>query len=117
MSFLGDLRISLSGVESHSPYVAKCEKIIKDFGYKYQPTSMSTIYECEETNTPGEEWDKFMEAARACYMEMRKYSHRIGVEIRVDFKEGRANGIEGKVNSVNYQMNLLEQTAEKEGSA
>lgn len=78
--------------ESLSPYVARAINIIKSSGLTYALGPMGTAIEGE--------WDEVMKVVDDCYRELEPEFDRIYINIKVDSKKDRTNGIQGKVSSV-----------------
>lgn len=94
MSIIVDLSIfPLSGgQESLSPYVARAIDVIKRSGLSYALGPMGTAIEGE--------WDEVMGVVGECYRTLEPDFDRIYMNLKVDAKKGRENGIQGKVASV-----------------
>ncbi len=82
--------------ESLSDYVAQSEKIIHDSGVKYKFGPMSTILEGE--------WNEVIGVVEECYENMKKICHRVVCNISIDYREGRKDGLTGKVKSVQKKL-------------
>lgn len=78
--------------ESLSPYVARAIDIIKKSGLNYQLGPMGTAIEGE--------WDEVMQVVNDCYRALEPDFDRIYINMKVDAKRDRTNGIQGKVESV-----------------
>jgi uncharacterized protein (TIGR00106 family) len=81
---------------SVSPYVAKSLRIIRASGLPYKLGPMSTAIEGE--------WDEVMAVVERCFKELRKESSRIYMTLQMDYREGAANRIEGKIKSVEEKL-------------
>lgn len=77
---------------SMSPYVARVISLIRDSGLSYQLGPMGTAIEGE--------WTEVMQLVDACFREIESDSDRIYMNIKVDSRKGRTNGLSGKVKSV-----------------
>lgn len=84
------------GTQSLSPYVARAIRIVRDSGLAYQLGPMGTAIEGE--------WDEVMQVVDRCYKELEPESDRIYMNIKVDSRKGRANGLEGKTASVTEKI-------------
>lgn len=82
--------------ESVSKYVARSLKIIDESGIDYQLTPMGTILEGE--------WYEVVDVVSKCYERMRQDCPRISVRINIDYREGRENGLAGKIRSVEEKL-------------
>lgn len=80
------------GEQSLSPYVARALDIIRQSGLEYRLGPMGTAIEGE--------WEEVMAVVDACYKALDPDSDRIYINLKVDSKKGRSNGLAGKVNSV-----------------
>ena len=81
-----------SSGESLSPYVARAIEVIKKSGLNYQLGPMGTAIEGE--------WDEVMRVVSHCYHALEPDFDRIYINMKVDAKRKRVNGIQGKVSSV-----------------
>ena len=81
---------------SVSPYVARAVRIIRDSGLPYRLGPMSTAVEGE--------YGEVMAVVEKCFQELRKDSKRIYMTLQMDYREGAANRIEGKVRSVEEKL-------------
>ena len=77
-------------------YVSRIIDIIDKSGVAYQLTPMGTILEGE--------WKVVMGVVEACFQELQKDCKRIGVGIKIDYREGGANRLRGKVDAVEKQL-------------
>ena len=81
---------------SVSPYVARSVRIIRESGLSYKLGPMSTAVEGE--------WREVMAVVEKCFTELRKDCHRIYMTLQMDYREGAANRIEGKIQSVEEKL-------------
>ncbi|MBS1169103.1 MAG: thiamine-binding protein [Burkholderiaceae bacterium] len=77
-------------------YVSRIIDIIDKSGVAYQLTPMGTILEGE--------WREVMNVVDACFEELQKDCKRIGVGIKIDYREGGVNRLKGKVDAVENQL-------------
>lgn len=77
---------------SLSPYVARALNVIKDSGLAHSLGPMGTSIEGD--------WAEVMAVVDACYRELDQDCDRIYMNIKVDSKKGRKDGLSGKVASV-----------------
>lgn len=82
--------------ESLSPYVARCEKIVRESGLPNMLTPMGTVIEGE--------WDEVMAVIRACHMAVRADCRRVSTLIRIDDREGPRGRMLQKVRSVEEKL-------------
>jgi len=82
--------------ESLSPYVSRVLKKIDDSGITYQLTPMSTILEGE--------WDEVMDVVRDCFFELKQDCPRIGVHLKVDYREGSQSRMSSKIESLEKKI-------------
>ncbi len=82
--------------ESLSPYVARCEKIVRESGLPNMLTPMGTVIEGE--------WDEVMAVIRACHMAVRADCRRVSTLIRIDDREGPRGRMVQKVRSVEEKL-------------
>lgn len=94
MSVIADFSIYPmdKGNQSLSPYVAKAVTIIKESGLAYKLGPMGTAIEGN--------WDQVMAVVNQCYRALEPDSERIFINLKVDAKKGRTDGLTGKVASV-----------------
>ncbi len=82
---------------SLSSFVARVEKVIKaDTKVKNMLTPMGTILEGE--------WSDVMNLINTIFMKFAPESERLGLTLKVDFRKGKDNRMEGKVKSVENKM-------------
>ncbi len=82
--------------ESLSPYVARCEKIVRESGLPHMLTPMGTVLEGE--------WDEVMAVIRACHMAVRADCRRVSTLIKIDDREGPPGRMARKVRSVEEKL-------------
>ncbi len=101
MKVLVDLCIVPIGVGvSVSPYIAKCEKILKDAGLK-------TILHSYGTNIEGE-WDDVFSAIKKCHEEIHKMgAPRITTSLRLGTRTDRDQTMDDKIKSVQEKLEAL----------
>ncbi len=85
--------------ESLSPYVARCERIVRASGLPHVLTPMGTVVEGE--------WDEVMAVIRACHMAVRADNRRVSTLIKIDDREGPGGRLAGKVRSVEDKLRSL----------
>jgi len=78
--------------ESLSPYVSRILKIIDDSVISYRLTPMGTILEGE--------WDEVMKVVRDCFYELKRDCPRIGVHLKIDYREGSEKRMDSKIESL-----------------
>src|SRR6266496_2860302 len=86
----------LSKGESVGKYVAPSLEIIDKSGVDYRLNPMGTVLEGE--------WDDVFEVVKRCYERMRKDCNRISCSIKVDYRKGAKERLEGKVTSVEKRV-------------
>jgi uncharacterized protein (TIGR00106 family) len=84
--------------ESLSPYVARTLTIIRDSGLPYMLGPMGTTVEGE--------WDELMAMITHCFKDLKKDCGRINMTIKVDYRKGDSNRIDGKIKSVESKQAL-----------
>jgi uncharacterized protein (TIGR00106 family) len=101
MKVLADLCVVPIGVGvSVSPYIAVCEKILKDAGLK-------TILHSYGTNIEGE-WDEVFSAVKKCHQEIHRMgAPRITTSLRLGTRIDREQSMEDKIKSVEQKLNKL----------
>ena len=82
--------------ESVSAYVARILDVIDRSGVPYQLTPMGTILEGE--------WDDVMGVVSACFRELESDCSRIGVNLKVDYRQGPAGRLKAKVERVEQRL-------------
>ncbi len=78
--------------ESVSKYVARSLEIIDKSGLPYKLNPMGTVVEGE--------WDEVFNLIGRCFNRMKDDCGRISVNIKVDYRKGKKNRLEGKINKV-----------------
>lgn len=98
MKVIADLCvIPLVGQTSLSPYVAACEKILKDAGLK-------TKLHAYGTNIEGD-WDTVMAAIKRCHEAVHEMgAPRISTNLRLGTRIDREQTMEDKVRSVEEKL-------------
>ncbi len=82
--------------ESVSEYVARILDVIDRSGLPYQLTPMGTILEGE--------WHEVMGVVTACFEAMKTDCSRIGVNIKVDYRDAPGGRLKAKVESVKSKV-------------
>ena len=82
--------------ESLSPYVARSLDIIDKSGLPYQLTPMGTILEGE--------WDAVIAVVTACFRELERDCTRIGLNLKVDYRQGPAGRLKSKTLRVEQRL-------------
>lgn len=82
--------------ESVSPYVARAVRIIKESGLPHKLGPMGTSIEGE--------WKEVVGVVTRCFEEIKKDCGRIYMAIKMDYREGGAGRLEGKVKSVEGKL-------------
>lgn len=82
--------------ESVSEHVARSLEIIDKSGIRYRLGPMGTVLEGE--------WDEVMGVVKKCYERMKEDCNRIYCGITVDYREGREEGLTGKIKSVEERL-------------
>ncbi|HOM12428.1 MAG TPA: MTH1187 family thiamine-binding protein [Rubrivivax sp.] len=82
--------------ESLSAHVARILDVIDKSGVPYQLTPMGTILEGE--------WDQVIGVVTACFRELERDCPRIGVNLKVDYRQGPAGRLKGKVDKVEQRL-------------
>ena len=83
--------------ESLSPYVARVLDVIDKSGITYRLTPMGTILEGE--------WDDVMGVVTDCFRELDRDCSRIGVYIKVDYRQGEIRRLGSKIESLEQKLN------------
>ena len=98
MNVIVDLSVVPLGVGvSLSPYVAACEKVLKDAGLK-------TMLHGYGTNVEGE-WDEVFAAVKQCHEVVHAMgAPRVSTTMRVGTRTDRAQTLADKVRSVEEKM-------------
>ena len=82
--------------ESLSSYVSRILKIIDNQDVPYRLTPMGTILEGE--------WDEVMNVVRECFYELKRDCSRIGVHLKVDYREGTESRMNSKIESIEKRI-------------
>jgi len=89
--------IPLGGETSLSPYIAACQRILREAGLK-------THLHAYGTNIEGE-WDVVMAAVKRCHEEVHAMgAPRISTTLKIGTRTDRAQSIEDKVRSVEEKL-------------
>ncbi len=98
MRVLVDLSVVPLGVGlSLSPYVAACERVLKEMG-------LTTALHAFGTNIEGE-WDEVFAAVKRCHETMHAMgAPRVHATLRIGTRTDRAQTLEDKVQSVNAKV-------------
>jgi uncharacterized protein (TIGR00106 family) len=88
--------IPMNKGESLSGEVAEAIDLVDGSGLKYQVTAMGTLVEGN--------WDEVMDLIKRCHDAVRKGSRRVYTRISIDDREGAADSIAGKVDSVEKKI-------------
>ncbi len=78
--------------ESVSAYVAPLIDIIDRSGLAYQLTPMGTVIEGN--------WDEVMGLITQCFRHLEPLSHRIAVQIKIDYRQGDTSRMQSKIEKV-----------------
>ena len=78
--------------ESVSAYVARALDIVDQSGLPYKLGPLGTCIEGE--------WPDVMAVIQKCYEELAKDSNRIACTVKMDWRKGRADRLESKVETV-----------------
>ncbi|MBN2723547.1 MAG: MTH1187 family thiamine-binding protein [Deltaproteobacteria bacterium] len=79
-----------------SAFVAKSIEIIEESGIPYKLSPMSTTIEGS--------FDDCMACIKKCFDTMSESSKRIAFQIKVDYRHGRINGMNQKIQSVEKKL-------------
>ena len=88
--------------ESVGAYVARLLDVIDRSGVPYQLTPMGTILEGE--------WDQVIGVVSACFRELERDCSRIGLNLKVDYRQGPAGRLKSKIERVERQLGRKLQT-------
>jgi uncharacterized protein (TIGR00106 family) len=88
--------------ESVGAYVARILDVIDKSGVPYQLTPMGTILEGE--------WDAVIGVVSACFRELERDCNRIGLSLKVDYRQGPAGRLKSKIERVEAQLGRKLQT-------
>ena len=78
--------------ESVGAFVARALDVVDKSGLPYRLGPLGTCVEGE--------WDEVMGVIKRCYEELSSDSNRVACTIKMDWRRGRSNSLEGKVASV-----------------
>lgn len=97
MSTLAELSIfPLDKGESLSKYVTKAVKIIQKSSLPYQLTPMGTCIEGD--------FEDILEVVKKCFQELEPECNRIYLNLKIDFRQNREQGLINKVKSVQEKL-------------
>jgi len=97
MSVLLEFSITpLDKGESVSKYVSRSLDIIDKSGVDYCLGPMGTVLEGE--------WDEVMGVVKQCYERMKQDCARISCYMKIDFREGREEGLTSKIKSIEEKL-------------
>ena len=82
--------------ESISEWVARVIDVIDRSGVPYQLTPMGTILEGE--------WDQVIGVVSACFRELQRDCARIGVNLKIDYRQGSDGRLQGKIAKVEQRL-------------
>ena len=82
--------------ESVSKYVSRSLDIIDQSGLDYKINPMGTVFEGS--------WDKVFRVVNQCFARMKEDCDRVLVNIKVDYRKGKDNRIQGKIKSVQEKL-------------
>jgi uncharacterized protein (TIGR00106 family) len=82
--------------ESLSAFVARVLNIVDQSGLDYQLTPMGTILEGD--------WDEVMAVVTACFKNLQGDCKRIGVQIKVDYRDAPAGRLVAKTGAVERKL-------------
>lgn len=82
--------------ESLSPYVSKILDVIDSSGVTYRLTPMGTILEGK--------WDEVMSVVKNCFENMKQDCSRIGMNLKMDYREGNESRLEKKIKSIENKL-------------
>jgi uncharacterized protein (TIGR00106 family) len=82
--------------ESLSPYVARAVAVIQASGLAYQLNPMGTCIEGE--------WREVMDVVERCLTELKKDCSRISLNLKVDWRAGREEGLASKTLAVESRL-------------
>lgn len=89
--------------ESVSTYVSRSIDIIDKSGLPYQLTPMGTILEGS--------WEEVHAVMTACFERMKIDCNRISTSVRIDFRDGKDNRLQTKIQSIENKLGRTVQTA------
>lgn len=82
--------------ESLSAHVARILDVIDNSGVPYQLTPMGTILEGE--------WDEVIGVVTACFRELERDCQRIGVNLKIDYRQGPPGRLKAKIDKVEQRL-------------
>lgn len=82
--------------ESLSAHVARILDVIDKSGVPYQLTPMGTILEGE--------WDQVIGVVTACFRELERDCARIGVNLKIDYRQGSDGRLQRKIAKVEQRL-------------
>ena len=82
--------------ESLSRHVARILDIVDRSGVRYQLTAMGTILEGD--------WDEVMQVVGDCFRALQADCPRIGMNLKMDWREGTDSRLQSKVDAVEQQL-------------
>jgi uncharacterized protein (TIGR00106 family) len=82
--------------ESLSPFVARSLEIIDRSGLDYRCHAMGTTLEGD--------FDQLIDVVKQCFRAMAEDCNRIECSIKIDYRRGRRDRLEGKVASVEQKL-------------
>jgi uncharacterized protein (TIGR00106 family) len=82
--------------ESVSPYVARCLDLIDRSGISYRSHAMGTTLEGE--------YDEVTDIVRQCFETLAVDCDRIECAIKIDYRKGKINRLDGKIASVEQKI-------------
>lgn len=82
--------------ESVSAYVSRAVKIIQESGLPYKLGPMGTCIEGE--------WDEAMALVDRCFQALKQDCSRIYMTIKIDYRSGAVNRMDGKIRSVERKV-------------
>ena len=88
--------------ESLSAHVARILDVIDKSGVPYQLTPMGTLLEGE--------WDQVIGVVTACLRELERDCSRIGVNLKIDYRQGPGGRLKSKIDKVERQLGRKLQT-------
>ena len=82
--------------ESVGQYVARALDIVDKSGLPYRLGPLGTCIEGE--------YDEVMRVIQQCHQELLKDSNRVTCTLKMDYRKGAANRLEGKIQSVQEKL-------------
>lgn len=82
--------------ESVSKEVSRSLEIIDNSGVPYRLNPMGTVLEGE--------WDEVMAVVKSCFDRMQEDCNRISCSIKIDFRKGKNNRMEAKIESLEQKL-------------